>query len=140
MVIIVIFIGVFGFMFYACYAHRKSKGHKAEPFHENITPDNEMVVPIGKKVRLLATAADVIHAWFVPAFAVKQDAIPGFIRDTWFRADKEGTYRGQCAELCGKDHAFMPIVVLNGKPNSAMTESGGMNAIEFEMSVDTARP
>ena len=73
--------------------------------------DNEVVVPIGKKVRVLLTANDVIHAWMVPAFGVKQDAIPGFIRDTWFKADKVGVYRGQCAELCGKDHGFMPIVV-----------------------------
>ncbi len=76
-----------------------------------IEVDNEVVVPVNKKVRVITTANDVIHAWFVPAFGVKQDAIPGFVRDTWFRAEKVGTYRGQCAELCGKDHAFMPIVV-----------------------------
>jgi cytochrome c oxidase subunit 2 len=70
-----------------------------------------MVVPAGKKVRLLMTAADVIHAWWVPALGVKQDNIPGFVRDTWFRAERPGTYRGQCAELCGKEHGFMPIVV-----------------------------
>ena len=73
--------------------------------------DNAVVVPVGKKVRILTTANDVIHAWSVPAFGVKQDAIPGFVRDTWFKADKEGTYRGQCSELCGKEHGFMPIVV-----------------------------
>jgi cytochrome c oxidase subunit 2 len=73
--------------------------------------DNAVVVPVGKKIRVITTANDVIHAWWVPAFGVKQDAIPGFVRDTWFRADRVGTYRGQCAELCGKDHAFMPIVV-----------------------------
>lgn len=73
--------------------------------------DNELVVPVDKKVRVVVTSADVIHAWMVPDFGVKQDAIPGFLRDTWFRATKTGTYRGQCAELCGKDHAFMPIVV-----------------------------
>jgi cytochrome c oxidase subunit 2 len=73
--------------------------------------DNPLVVPVDKKVRVITTASDVIHAWWVPAFAVKQDAIPGFARDTWFRADKTGIFRGQCAELCGKDHAFMPIVV-----------------------------
>ncbi|MFN9775103.1 MAG: cytochrome c oxidase subunit II [Burkholderiales bacterium] len=73
--------------------------------------DNPLVVPVGKKIRVITTANDVIHAWMVPAFGVKQDAIPGFVRDTWFRAEKVGTYRGQCAELCGKDHAFMPIVV-----------------------------
>ncbi|MFN7778881.1 MAG: cytochrome c oxidase subunit II [Betaproteobacteria bacterium] len=73
--------------------------------------DNPLVVPVDKKVRILTTADDVIHSWTIPAFAVKQDAIPGFIRDTWFRADKIGTYHGSCVELCGKDHAFMPIVV-----------------------------
>ena len=79
--------------------------------HYLLEVDNPMVVPVGKKVRLLITANDVIHAWWVPAFGVKQDAIPGFVRDSWFRADKEGVYRGQCAELCGKEHGFMPIVV-----------------------------
>jgi cytochrome c oxidase subunit 2 len=73
--------------------------------------DNALVVPVDKKVRIITTAADVIHAWMVPAFGVKQDAIPGFVRDTWFKAEKIGTYYGQCAELCGKEHAFMPIVV-----------------------------
>ena len=73
--------------------------------------DNEMVVPVGKKIRMVFTANDVIHAWTIPAFAIKQDAIPGFVRDGWFKADKIGVYRGNCVELCGKDHAFMPIVV-----------------------------
>lgn len=73
--------------------------------------DRHLVVPVGKKIRMLTTASDVIHSWWVPALAVKQDAIPGYVRDTWFKAEKEGIYRGQCAELCGKDHAFMPIVV-----------------------------
>jgi len=76
-----------------------------------IEVDNELVVPVDKKVRIITTANDVIHAWSVPAFGVKQDAIPGFVRDTWFKAEKVGTYRGNCAELCGKEHAFMPIVV-----------------------------
>ncbi len=76
-----------------------------------IEVDNELVVPVDRKIRIITTAGDVIHAWYVPAFGVKQDAIPGFVRDTWFRAEKIGTYRGQCAELCGRDHAFMPIVV-----------------------------
>ena len=191
----VIFVAVFGVMFYSVFAHRKSKGHKAATFHESTTVeiawtivpmiivitmaalatktvlamkdtsnaditikatgyqwkwgydyikgegegisfyssmstprdqiegaadkgvnyllevDNEVVVPMGKKVRMLITADDVIHAWMIPAFGVKQDAIPGFIRDTWFKADKVGVYRGQCAELCGKEHGFMPIVV-----------------------------
>ena len=73
--------------------------------------DNPLVVPVGKKVRVLTTGADVIHSWWVPALGVKQDANPGFIRDAWFKADTPGVYRGQCAELCGKDHGFMPIVV-----------------------------
>ncbi len=73
--------------------------------------DEPLVVPVGKKVRLLITANDVIHAWWVPELAVKKDAIPGFVNETWFRAEQEGTYRGQCAELCGRDHGFMPIVV-----------------------------
>jgi cytochrome c oxidase subunit 2 len=194
-IILVIFVGVFGFMFYACYAHRRSIGHKAEQFHENTTVeilwtvipaliliviawpvtktviaqkdttapdltikvtgyqwkwgydyikgegegisfvstlatpreqiegkapkgenyllevDNEVVVPVGKKVRVITTAADVIHAWWIPALGAKQDAIPGFLRDIWFRAEETGTFRGQCTELCGKEHGFMPIVL-----------------------------
>jgi cytochrome c oxidase subunit 2 len=192
---LVIFVAVFGVMFYSIFAHRKSKGAKSASFHESttveiiwtiipflivigmalpatktvvamkdtanadvtikatgyqwkwgyeylkgtgegiaftstlVTPrdqinnqatkgenylmevDNVMVVPVNKKIRIVTTANDVIHAWMIPAFGVKQDAIPGFVRDTWFKAEKIGTYRGQCAELCGKDHAFMPIVV-----------------------------
>lgn len=73
--------------------------------------DNPMVVPVGKKVRIITTANDVIHAFMVPSFGIKQDAIPGFVRDTWFRAEKVGDYYGQCAELCGKEHAYMPIHV-----------------------------
>jgi cytochrome c oxidase subunit 2 len=73
--------------------------------------DNPIVVPVDKKIRILTTAADVLHAWWVPDLAVKRDAIPGFINESWFRAEEVGTYRGQCAELCGKDHGFMPIVV-----------------------------
>ncbi len=79
--------------------------------HYLLEVDQPMVVPVGKKVRLLITSDDVIHAWWVPALGVKQDAIPGYIKDSWFRVDKPGIYRGQCAELCGKGHAFMPIVV-----------------------------
>jgi cytochrome c oxidase subunit 2 len=73
--------------------------------------DNPLVVPVNKKIRIITTATDVIHAWMVPSFGVKQDAIPGFVRDTWFRAEKVGDYYGQCAELCGKEHAYMPIHV-----------------------------
>ena len=195
-VCLVIFVAVFGVMFYSVFKHRKSLGHKPATFHEStaveiawtivpflivigmalpatktvvalkdtsnadltikatgmqwkwgydylkgegegisflsnlstpreqtidhgiakndnylIEVDNPVVVPVNKKVRIVTTANDVIHAWGIPAFGVKQDAIPGFVRDTWFRAEKVGVYRGQCYELCGKDHAFMPIVV-----------------------------
>ncbi|MFP6557046.1 cytochrome c oxidase subunit II [Paraburkholderia sp. B3] len=191
----VIFVGVFGVMFYSIFAHRKSKGHKASHFHESTTVeiiwtivpfiivvlmalpatkavvamkdtsnsdltikvtgyqwkwnydyvkgpgeginffstlstpraevdgqtpitdtylqevDNPLVVPVNKKIRIITTANDVVHSWYVPAFGVKQDAIPGFVRDTWFKAEKIGTFRGFCTELCGKEHAFMPVVV-----------------------------
>ena len=191
-VCLVIFVIVFSVMFYSIFAHRKSRGHKAAQFHDNMTMeviwtvipfviligmaipstatllsmadtsksdltvkitgyqwkwkydypdqdvsffsvlstprdqienkapkgehyllevDNPVVIPVGKKVRLLITGNDVIHAWWVPQLAVKKDAIPGFINELWVNADEAGTYRGQCAELCGKDHGFMPIVV-----------------------------
>jgi cytochrome c oxidase subunit II len=86
-----------------------NKAEKGENYLLEV--DNPMVVPIGKKVRVLITATDVIHAFWVPAFGIKQDAIPGFIKETWFKVDEPGIYRGQCAELCGKSHGFMPIVV-----------------------------
>jgi len=193
----VIFVAVFGVMFYSIFKHRKSVGHKAATFHESTTVeilwtivpfiiviamalpatrtvvamkdasnadltikvtgmqwkwgydyidgegkgisflsalatpheqiydesktknenyllevDNPVVVPVNKKIRLVLTANDVIHSWTVQRFGVKQDAIPGFVRDTWFKAEVPGTYRGQCVELCGKEHAFMPIVVI----------------------------
>jgi cytochrome c oxidase subunit II len=194
---LVIFIGVFGVMFYSILKHRKSVGHKAANFHESVAVeiawtivpfvivigmgamatrtvvamkdtsnsdltikatgyqwkwgydylkgegegiaflqtldvaqremsdsgqpppidnyllkvDNPLVVPVDRKVRIVTTANDVIHAWFVPSLGVKQDAIPGFVRDTWFRAEKTGDFYGQCAELCGKEHAYMPIHV-----------------------------
>ena len=73
--------------------------------------DQPIVIPVGKKVRFLITANDVLHAWWVPQLGVKKDAIPGFINETWTKIDQPGIYRGQCAELCGKDHGFMPIVV-----------------------------
>jgi cytochrome c oxidase subunit II len=192
----VIFIGVFGVMFWSILRHRKSLGHKAANFHESTTVeiiwtvvpflivigmalpatkvvvamkdttnadltikatgyqwkwgydylkgegegigflstldvaqremsdsgkpsgdnyllkvDNALVVPVNKKVRVITTAEDVIHAFMVPAFGIKQDAIPGFVRDTWFRAEQTGDFYGQCAELCGKEHAYMPIHV-----------------------------
>jgi cytochrome c oxidase subunit II len=73
--------------------------------------DQPFVVPVGKKVRLLLTANDVIHAWWVPEIGMKKDAVPGFVNEMWFLVEEPGLYRGQCAELCGRDHAFMPIVV-----------------------------
>lgn len=193
---VVIFVAVFGVMFYSILKHRKSLGHKPANFHESVAVeiawtvvplliviamgamatrtvvamkdtsnadltikvtgyqwkwgydylkgegegisflstldlehrmasdagkpmgddyllkvDNPLVVPVDQKVRIVTTANDVIHAWMVPAFGVKQDAIPGFVRDTWFRAEKTGDFYGQCAELCGKEHAYMPIHV-----------------------------
>ncbi len=195
-VCLVIFIAVFGVMFYSILKHRKSVGHKAANFHESVAVeiawtivpfiiviamgamatrtvvamkdttnadltikatgyqwkwgydylkgegegisflqtldnaqrvmsstgqpsgddyllkvDNPLVVPVDKKVRIITTADDVIHAWMVPSLGVKQDAIPGFVRDTWFRAQQTGDFYGQCAELCGKEHAYMPIHV-----------------------------
>lgn len=90
-------------------AQIKNEEEKGENYLLEV--DNPMVVPVGKKIKILLTAADVIHAWWIPEFGVKQDAIPGFVRETWIRVDKPGTYRGQCAELCGKAHGYMPIVV-----------------------------
>lgn len=91
--------------------------------------DNHLVVPSGRKVRALITSNDVIHAWWIPAFGTKKDAIPGYINELWFNVDEgeEGLYRGQCAELCGKDHAFMPIVVevVTGEQFDSWVESGG---------------
>ncbi len=80
--------------------------------HYLLEVDNPLVVPVDKKVRLLVTASDVIHSWWVPKLGMKKDAIPGFVNEMWIRVEKPGTYRGQCAELCGKDHGFMPIVVV----------------------------
>jgi len=199
-VITVVFVAVFGVMFYSIWKHRKSVGHKPANFHESVAVeiawtlvpfvivvfmgliatktvvamkdttnadltikatgmqwkwgydylkgegegigfvstldtaqremsnnggpkkgeivddyllkvDNPLVVPVGKKVRIITTANDVIHAFAVPAFGIKQDAIPGFVRDTWFRAERTGDFHGQCQELCGKEHAYMPIHV-----------------------------
>ncbi|MBS0498048.1 MAG: cytochrome c oxidase subunit II [Gammaproteobacteria bacterium] len=219
---LVIFIGVFGVMFYSVLKHRKSLGYKAANFHhsttveiiwtvipclilvvmaypatktviamkdtsspdmtikatgyqwmwgydylqgegegisfysklstppaqiENKAPkgenyllevDNRVVVPVGKKVRIILTANDVIHAWWVPALGIKQDAIPGFIRDTWFTVDKPGIYRGQCAELCGKDHGFMPIVVeaMEAGEYSKWVAAQGASAVKTSMHVE----
>lgn len=92
----------------------RQPGSGIDPFDvENYLLDvtEEVVVPVDTKVRLLVTGADVIHSWWMPQFGVKKDAIPGFINETWFEATEQGTFRGQCAELCGMDHGFMPIVV-----------------------------
>jgi cytochrome c oxidase subunit 2 len=99
--------------FYSDLSTPREQIENKAPKGENylLEVDNPMVVPVGKKVRILVTANDVIHSWWVPAFAVKQDAIPGFVRDSWFKVETPGIYRGQCTELCGKDHGFMPIVV-----------------------------
>lgn len=200
-VCVVIFVIVFGAMFYSIFKHRKSVGAKAAHFHENTTVeviwtvipfviligmaypatrtvlemkdtanpdltikvtayqwaweydylqdgvkfnsllatpraqieewerkgeaknpdyllevDNPMVVPAGKKVRLLITSNDVIHGWYVPQLGINQYGIPGFVKDTWFKADKPGTYRGQCSQICGKEHGYMPIVVVAKAP------------------------
>jgi len=87
-------------------ANKEAKGE-----HYLLEVDNPVVLPVGKKVRILLTSTDVIHTWWVPQFGVKRDAIPGFLRETWVKIEQPGTYRGQCAELCGKDHGFMPVVV-----------------------------
>ncbi len=105
------------------YSHLDHKSDAARELASGIDPntvehyllnvDHPFVVPVDTKVRLLVTGADVIHSWWVPAFGVKKDAIPGFVNEAWFKVDKDkpGLYRGQCAELCGRDHGFMPIVV-----------------------------
>lgn len=95
-------------------SHRElsNSGAKGDvPDNYLLKVDNPLVVPVGKKVRVITTANDVIHAFAVPSFGIKQDAIPGFVRDTWFRAEKTGDFYGQCQELCGKEHAYMPIHV-----------------------------
>ena len=79
--------------------------------HYLLEVDEPLVIPVNKKVRFLLTSADVIHSWWMPDFAIKKDAIPGFVNEAWVRAEQTGTYRGQCAELCGQNHGFMPIVV-----------------------------
>lgn len=94
------------------YSHREmSNAGKPQGDDYLLKVDYPLVVPVGQKVRVITTANDVIHSFMVPAFGIKQDAIPGFVRDTWFRAEKTGDFYGQCAELCGKEHAYMPIHV-----------------------------
>ena len=100
--------------FFSSLAPESREAIYADPFsreHYLLEVDNEVVLPVGRKVRILLTADDVIHAWWVPALGMKKDAIPGFINELWTRIDEPGVYRGQCAELCGKDHGYMPIVV-----------------------------
>ena len=103
-----------GFVSTLDYSHRELSNSGAKgnmPDNYLLKVDNPLVVPVGKKVRVITTANDVIHAFAVPSFGIKQDAIPGFVRDTWFRAEKTGDFYGQCQELCGKEHAYMPIHV-----------------------------
>jgi cytochrome c oxidase subunit 2 len=102
-----------GISFFSTLATPREQIFEDEEKGENylLEVDNPVVVPVGKKVRMLLTANDVIHAWWVPDLAVKKDAIPGFINEMWTRIEEPGVYRGQCAELCGRDHGFMPIVV-----------------------------
>jgi cytochrome c oxidase subunit 2 len=102
-----------GVNFYSMLATPQSQitGDETKGEHYLLEVNNHLVLPVGKKVRLLLTAKDVIHAWWVPQFGGKKDAIPGFMNEMWVRADETGTFRGQCAELCGKDHGYMPIVV-----------------------------
>ena len=112
--------------------------------------DNEVVVPVNQTVRLLVTAGDVLHSFAMPAFGVKMDAVPGRLNETWFRAEREGLYYGQCSELCGKDHAFMPIAIrvvsqeqFDGWMTTAAADVAGANrelmaAIEADKSVDVA--
>ncbi|MDZ7645314.1 MAG: hypothetical protein U5K76_14595 [Woeseiaceae bacterium] len=93
-------------------ARRRQSG--IDPFSVDnylLEVDNPLVVPRGSKIRVLLTSNDVIHSWWVPDLAIKKDAIPGFMNEVWFRVEETGTYRGQCAEPCGKDHGYMPVVV-----------------------------
>ena len=111
-------------------ADARRLGSGVDPFSVDnylLEVDNRLVVPKGAKVRMLITSNDVLHAWWVPDLAIKKDAIPGFINETWFRANEAGVYRGQCAELCGMDHGFMPIVVEVVEPD------------EFQVWIDTKK-
>ena len=102
-----------GVEFYSVLKTPRTQINNLEEKTENylLEVDNELVLPVGKKIRFLITANDVLHAWWVPDLAVKKDAIPGFINEGWTKINTPGVYRGQCAELCGRDHGFMPIVV-----------------------------
>lgn len=102
-----------GVDFYSVLSTPRSQVKNQEQKSENylLEVDKELVLPVGKKVRFLITSNDVIHAWWVPELAVKKDAVPGFINEAWTKINEPGIYRGQCAELCGRDHGFMPVVV-----------------------------
>ncbi len=102
-----------GIAFYSTLTTPMSEIYGSAPKPDNylLQVDHPLVVPVDKKIRILTTSMDVLHGWYVPSFGVQMDAIPGFIRETWFKADQVGTYYGQCAQVCGKGHAFMPIVV-----------------------------
>ena len=100
-------------------AQIENKQEKGE--HYLLEVDNPLVLPVGKKIRFITTSNDVIHSWWVPAFGVKRDAVPGFLREFWAKIDTVGTYRGQCSELCGKEHGFMPVVVQVVSPEDFKT-------------------
>lgn len=100
-----------GFLSTLATPREQIEGKAGKGEHYLLEVDKPLVLPVGKKIRFLITANDVIHSWWVPQLGVKKDAIPGFVNEIWARIDEPGTYRGQCAELCGKDHGFMPIVV-----------------------------
>ncbi len=104
--------------FYSTLATPREEIYNLQEKNENylLEVDNALVLPVDKKIRFLVTSNDVLHAWWVPDLAVKKDAIPGFINEVWTRIDEPGIYRGQCAELCGRGHAFMPIVVRAVEP------------------------
>ena len=112
------------------------EGRAAKGQNYLLEVDNPVVVPVGRKVRVLTTAQDVIHSWWVPALGVKQDANPGFIRDAWFKADSPGIYRGQCTELCGTDHGFMPIVVHAVTPEKYAAWVAGQKKMMVATAVD----
>lgn len=127
-----------GISFYSKMSTPREQIRNEAPKGENylLEVDNNVVVPVGKKIRILTTANDVIHAWSVQALGVKQDAIPGFIRDAWFKAEKTGIYRGVCSELCGKEHAFMPIVVEVVEPEKYSQWVVAQNKKSEETAVD----
>jgi cytochrome c oxidase subunit 2 len=109
-----------GVSFYSSLAPSSRSAIYGDPWKVDnylLEVDNAVVLPVGKKVRFLLTADDVIHAWWVPALGMKKDAIPGFVNEIWAVIEEPGTYRGQCAELCGKDHGFMPIVIEAKSPD-----------------------